>query len=158
MAASVNKVILIGNLGRDPEIRFNSDGGNKIVTLSVATSESWKDKTSGERRDRTEWHKVVVFNEKLSEICEKYLKKGSKLYLEGQLQTRKWTDKQGQDRYTTEIILAKYKGEITLLSSNSGESEQDISENSSGLNKSLGNNVLGETKMFLDYLNDDVPF
>jgi single-strand DNA-binding protein len=110
MAGSVNKVILIGNLGRDPEVRFNQEGGGKIVTLSVATSESWKDKTSGERRDRTEWHRVVVFNDKLAEVAEKYMKKGSKVYLEGQLQTRKWTDQQGQERYTTEVILGRYRG------------------------------------------------
>lgn len=119
MAGSVNKVILVGNLGRDPEVRFSPEGG-KIVTLSVATSESWKDKTSGERRDRTEWHRVVVFNDKLAEVSEKYLKKGSKVYLEGQLQTRKWTDQQGQERYTTEVILGRYRGELTMLDARSG--------------------------------------
>ena len=123
MAGSVNKVILIGNLGRDPEVRFNQEGGGKIVTLSVATSESWKDKTSGERRDRTEWHRVVVFNDKLAEVAEKYLKKGSKVYLEGQLQTRKWTDQQGQERYTTEVILGRYRGEMTMLDGRSGGAE-----------------------------------
>jgi single-strand DNA-binding protein len=120
MAGSVNKVILVGNLGRDPEVRFSSEGGGKIVTLSVATSEMWKDKTSGERRDRTEWHRVVVFNEKLAEVAEKYLKKGSKIYLEGQLQTRKWTDQQGQERYTTEVVLGRYRGEMTMLDTRGG--------------------------------------
>lgn len=116
MAGSVNKVILVGNLGRDPEVR-NSADGMKIVQLSVATSESWKDKMSGERKDKTEWHRVVVFNEHLADICEKYLRKGSKVYLEGQLQTRKWTDQQGQEKYTTEVVLQRYRGELTMLDS-----------------------------------------
>lgn len=128
MAGSVNKVILVGNLGRDPEVRFNPEGG-KIVTLSVATGESWKDKTSGERRDRTEWHRVVVFNDKLAEVSEKYLRKGSKVYLEGQLQTRKWTDQQGQERYTTEVVLGRYRGELTMLDARNGGDEQGMSDN-----------------------------
>ena len=106
MAGSVNKVILIGNLGRDPEIRSTNDG-TRVANMSVATSESWKDKASGERKERTEWHRVVVFNDRLVEIIEKYLKKGSKVYLEGALQTRKWTDKDDQERYTTEVVLRK---------------------------------------------------
>lgn len=114
MAGSVNKVTLVGNLGRDPEIRHTQDG-MKIVHLSVATSESWKDKGSGERRDRTEWHRVVLFNERLGEIADKYLRKGSKVYLEGQLQTRKWTDQAGVEKYTTEVVLQRYRGELTLL-------------------------------------------
>ena len=103
MAGSVNKVILVGNLGRDPELRSTQDG-MRIANLAVATSESWRDRVSGERKERTEWHRVVIFNERLAEIAEKYLKKGSKVYLEGALQTRKWTDNSGQDRYTTEIV------------------------------------------------------
>jgi len=114
MAGSVNKVILIGNLGRDPEIRSTNDG-TRVANLSVATSESWRDKTSGERKERTEWHRVVVFNDKLVEIIEKYLKKGSKVYLEGALQTRKWTDQSGTEKYTTEVVLQKYRGELTML-------------------------------------------
>ncbi len=114
MAGSVNKVILVGNLGRDPEIRHTQDG-NKIVNLSLATSERWKDKGSGEPRERTEWHRVVVFNEHLAGIAEQYLKKGSKVYLEGQLQTRKWTDQSGQDKYTTEVVLQRYRGELHML-------------------------------------------
>jgi single-strand DNA-binding protein len=114
MAGSVNKVILIGNLGRDPEVRSMQDGG-KIVQLSVATSESWRDRTSGERRERTEWHRVVIFNEQLAKIAEQYLRKGSTIYIEGQLQTRKWTDQQGQEKYTTEIVLQRYRGELTML-------------------------------------------
>ncbi|MBX9805144.1 MAG: single-stranded DNA-binding protein [Alphaproteobacteria bacterium] len=124
MAGSVNKVILVGNLGRDPEVRHSPEGG-KIVTLSVATGESWKDKATGERRDRTEWHRVVVFNDKLAEVSEKFLKKGSKVYLEGQLQTRKWTDQQGQERYTTEIVLGRYRGEMTMLDGRAGGGVED---------------------------------
>jgi len=119
MAGSVNKVILIGNLGRDPEVR-NTQDGTAIVHLSVATSENWKDKTTGERRERTEWHRVVLFNEKLGEIAQKYLRKGSKVYLEGTLQTRKWTDKSGVEKYTTEVVLARYRGELTMLDTRGG--------------------------------------
>ncbi|HEY4134869.1 MAG TPA: single-stranded DNA-binding protein [Alphaproteobacteria bacterium] len=114
MAGSVNKVILIGNLGRDPEVRSTQDS-MKIVQLSVATSESWKDKMSGERKDKTEWHRVVIFNERLAEVAEKFLRKGSKVYVEGQLQTRKWTDKDGVEKYTTEVVLSRFRGELTML-------------------------------------------
>jgi single-strand DNA-binding protein len=114
MAGSVNKVILVGNLGRDPEVR-NTQDGSKIVQLSVATSESWKDRMSGERKERTEWHRVVIFNDRLGEIAERYLRKGSKVYLEGALQTRKWTGQDGQERYTTEVVLGRFRGEMTLL-------------------------------------------
>src|SRR5260370_28022700 len=114
MAGSINKVILVGNLGRDPELRSTQDG-MRIANLTLATSESWRDRVSGERKERTEWHRVVIFNDRLSEIAEKYLKKGGKVYVEGQLQTRKWTDQQGQERYTTEIALTRFKGELTML-------------------------------------------
>jgi len=114
MAGSVNKVILVGNLGRDPEVRSMQDGG-KIVQLSVATSENWRDRNTGERRERTEWHRVVIFNENLAKVAEQYLRKGSSIYVEGQLQTRKWTDQQGQERYTTEVVLQRYRGELTML-------------------------------------------
>jgi single-strand DNA-binding protein len=114
MAGSVNKVILVGNLGRDPEVRHTQDG-QKIVHLAVATSERWRDRSSGENRERTEWHRVVIFNERLGEIAEKYLSKGRQVYLEGQLQTRKWTDQSGQERYTTEVVLQRFRGELTLL-------------------------------------------
>jgi single-strand DNA-binding protein len=114
MAGSVNKVILIGNLGKDPEIRALQDG-SKVVNLTLATSETWKDKSSGERQERTEWHKVVVFNDKLAEVAEKYLRKGSKVYLEGQLQTRKWQDKSGADRYSTEVNIGRFNGQLTML-------------------------------------------
>jgi single-strand DNA-binding protein len=114
MAGSVNKVILIGNLGRDPELRSTQDG-TRIANLAVATSESWRDRASGERKERTEWHRVVIFNERLAEIAEKYLKKGAKVYVEGALQTRKWTDQGGQERYSTEIVLQRFRGELTML-------------------------------------------
>src|SRR5258705_2113272 len=119
MAGSVNKVILVGNLGRDPELRSTQDG-TRIANLAVATSESWRDRVSGERKERTEWHRVVIFNERLAEIAEKYLKKGAKVYLEGALQTRKWTDNSGQERYTTEIVLQRFRGELTMLDSARG--------------------------------------
>ncbi len=114
MAGSVNKVILVGNLGRDPEIRSTQDG-TRVANLALATSESWRDRVSGERKERTEWHRVVIFNERLVEIAEKYLRKGSKIYVEGALQTRKWTDQQGQERYSTEIVLQRFRGELTML-------------------------------------------
>ncbi|OHC83537.1 MAG: single-stranded DNA-binding protein [Rhodospirillales bacterium RIFCSPLOWO2_12_FULL_67_15] len=119
MAGSVNKVILVGNLGRDPEVRY-AQSGTKIVNMSVATSESWKDKQTGERQERTEWHRVVIFNDRLGDVAEKYLKKGSKVYLEGQLRTRKWTDKSGQEKYTTEVVIERFRGELTLLDSKGG--------------------------------------
>jgi len=116
MAGSVNKVILVGNLGRDPEIRTMQSGG-RVCNLSVATSESWNDKQSGERREKTEWHRVVIFDDRLVDVCEKYLRKGRKVYLEGQLQTRKWQDQSGQDRYSTEVVLQRFRGELQLLDS-----------------------------------------
>ena len=114
MAGSINKVILVGNLGRDPEVRAIQDG-SRIVNLSLATSERWKDRNTGEQRERTEWHRVVIFNENLGRIAEQYLRKGSTCYIEGQLQTRKWTDQQGAEKYTTEVVLQRYRGELTLL-------------------------------------------
>jgi single-strand DNA-binding protein len=120
MAGSVNKVTLIGNLGKDPEVR-NTQSGMKIVNLRIATSESWNDKASGERQERTEWHSVVIMNERLADIAERYLRKGSKVYLEGKLQTRKWTDQSGQDRYTTEVMLGRIGAELVLLDRASGE-------------------------------------
>ena len=114
MAGSVNKVILVGNLGRDPEIRSTQDG-MRIANLNLATSESWRDKMSGERKEKTEWHRVVIFNERLTELAEKYLRKGSKIYVEGQLQTRKWTDQSGQEKYSTEVVLTRFRGELTML-------------------------------------------
>jgi single-strand DNA-binding protein len=119
MAGSVNKVILVGNLGRDPEVRTMQDG-SPVVNLSIATSESWKDRNTGERRERTEWHRVVIFNEALAKVAQNYLKKGSTVYLEGALQTRKWTDQSGMEKYTTEIVLQRYRGELTMLGGRAG--------------------------------------
>ncbi|MBM3516433.1 MAG: single-stranded DNA-binding protein [Alphaproteobacteria bacterium] len=116
MAGSVNKVILIGNLGRDPEVR-RMQSGDAVVNLSVATSESWRDRESGERQEKTEWHRVVIFDQNLCKVAEQFLKKGAKVYLEGQLQTRKWTDQSGQERYTTEVVLPRFRGALTMLDS-----------------------------------------
>jgi single-strand DNA-binding protein len=121
MAGSVNKVILIGNLGRDPEVRSFQNGG-KVVNLRIATSETWRDRNSGEKKERTEWHSVAIFNEALGKIAEQYLKKGSTVYIEGQLETRKWQDQSGQDKYTTEIVLRPYSGNLTLLGGRDGGS------------------------------------
>lgn len=121
--SSVNKVILIGNLGRDPEVRSMSSG-DPVVNLSLATSERWKDKSSGEQREKTEWHRVVVFDERLCDVAQKYLRKGSKIYIEGQLQTRKWTDQQGVEKYSTEVVLKRFNGVLTMLDSRSDQSEQ----------------------------------
>ncbi|MEM9739838.1 MAG: single-stranded DNA-binding protein [Pseudomonadota bacterium] len=114
MAGSVNKVILVGNLGRDPEVRQFQNGG-QVCNLSIATSENWKDRNTGERKEKTEWHRVAIFNEGLVRVAQSYLKKGSKVYLEGQLETRKWTDQSGQEKYTTEIVLRNYSGQLTML-------------------------------------------
>ncbi|MCE2715891.1 MAG: single-stranded DNA-binding protein [Pseudomonadota bacterium] len=145
MAGSVNKVILIGNLGKDPEVR-NAQDGSKIVSFSVATSETWKDKQSGERKDRTEWHRVVLFNDKLGEIAEKYLRKGSKVYIEGSLQTRKWTDSNNIERYSTEVVLSRFRGELTLL------------DNRGGGDHSLEGDTATSLPSHFDELNDDIPF
>jgi len=131
MAGSVNKVILIGNLGRDPEIR-NLQDGSRVANLSIATSESWRDKASGERRERTEWHRVVIFNDRLVDVVERFLKKGSKVYVEGQLQTRKWTDQSGQEKYTTEVVLQRFRGELTMLDGRGGGAGEATDEGGAG--------------------------
>ena len=152
MAGSVNKVILVGNLGRDPEVRHTNDG-MPIVQLSVATSDQWRDKTTGDRRERTEWHRVVIFNERLGEVAQKFLHKGSKVYLEGQLQTRKWTDQQGQERYTTEVVLQRYRGELTMLDSRGGgEGGGGAYDTSGGGVQSGGSSSDGGD------LDDEIPF
>jgi single-strand DNA-binding protein len=120
MAGSVNKVILIGNLGRDPEIR-NTQDGSKVANFTLATNERWRDRNSGEMRERTEWHRIAIFNERLVDVAERYLRKGSKVYLEGQLQTRKWTDQSGQERQTTEVVLTRFRGELTMLDGRGAE-------------------------------------
>ncbi len=169
MAGSINKVILVGNLGADPEIRHTQDG-KAIANLRIATSETWRDKSSGERKERTEWHKVVIFNEGLCRIAEQYLKKGSKVYLEGQLQTRKWQDQQGQDRYTTEIVLQGYNSQLTMLDARSGAGMSDGSQvgysggNSSGYDYGSSNGNFGSepsqqpSSSFEKTLDDEIPF
>jgi single-strand DNA-binding protein len=162
MAGSINKVILVGNLGRDPEIRRTQDG-RPIANLRVATSETWRDKTSGEKRERTEWHNVVIFNEGLCRVVEQYLKKGSKVYLEGQLQTRKWQGQDGQDRYTTEVVLQNFNGQLVLLDrpatgagAGGGMQEDDYSSYSSGGN---GDTFKSAAKPIFDKkIDDEIPF
>ena len=163
MAGSVNKVILIGNLGADPEIRRTQDG-RPIANLRVATSESWRDKATGERRERTEWHRVVIFNEGLSRIAEQYLKKGSKVYLEGSLQTRKWQDQQGQDRYSTEVVLQGFNSQLTMLdraggggaSSEMGESSSEFG--SPGPTRERAPALAGAGGGRRDDMDDEIPF
>ena len=159
MAGSVNKVILVGNLGRDPEVRYSKDG-NKIVNFSLATSEKWTDK-SGEKQERTEWHKVVIFNERLCEIAEKYLNKGSKIYVEGQLQTGKWTGNDGQERYTTEVVLNRFRGELTMLDSrSSGSLEEGSSVQGSAFSGSEESTKANSDEIgtVSDQLDDEIPF
>jgi len=127
MAGSVNKVILVGNLGRDPEVR-RLGNGEPVVNLRIATSETWKDKGTGERKEKTEWHSVVIFNENLGRVAEQYLKKGSKVYIEGQLQTRKWQDQSGVEKYSTEVVLQRFRGELTILDSRGGAGEHGEEE------------------------------
>ena len=154
MSGSVNKVTLVGNLGRDPEVRAMQNG-DKIVQLSVATSDRWKDKNSGEQRERTEWHRVVIFNDALGRIAEQYLKKGSTVYLEGQLQTRKWTDQQsGQEKYTTEVVLQRYRGELTLLGS---RSENQISNDQQNAEIDQSSQISMSDDIASD-LDDEIPF
>ncbi len=154
MAGSVNKVILIGNLGADPEVRHTQDG-RPIVNLRVATSESWRDKSSGERRERTEWHRVVIFNEGLAKIAEQYLKKGSKVYLEGSLQTRKWQDQSGQDRYSTEVVLQGFNSSMTMLDGRS-ESGGGGGYSSGGGSSSSGGG--GSDDFQRGDIDDEIPF
>lgn len=158
MAGSVNKVILIGNLGRDPEIR-RTTSGDPIANFRIATSETWRDRTTGERKERTEWHSVVIFNEGLAKIAEQFLKKGSKVYVEGQLATRKWTDQAGQDRYVTEIVLQKFRGALTLLDS-AGHARPpepgDADDYGSTSTRQPG--APPATGSFSSDLDDDIPF
>ena len=156
MSGSLNKVILIGNLGKDPELRYTQDN-KKIVSFSLATSESWKDKVTSERKDKTEWHQIVIFNERLCDIANQYLHKGSKVYIEGQLQTRKWQDKSGNEHYKTEIILQQFRGELTILDS---KKENEYSHTSDSIEPHIDKepSALPSTKPFNYDLNDDVPF
>jgi len=158
MAGSVNKVILVGNLGADPEIRHTQDG-RPIANLRIATSESWRDRNTGERRERTEWHRVVIFNEGLCKIVEQYVKKGSKVYIEGQLQTRKWTDQSGQDRYSTEVVLQGFNSSLTMLDSRGGGGSGggDFGGSSGGYdNGNYGGSQGGGN--FNQDLDDEIPF
>jgi single-strand DNA-binding protein len=154
MAGSVNKVILVGNLGRDPEVR-HTQGGDAIVHLAVATSETWRDRQSGERRERTEWHRVVIFNENLGKVAQQYLKKGSKVYIEGQLQTRKWTDQQGQEKYTTEVVLQRFRGELQMLDGRAGGSGGGFDDDRGG---GPGERSGGFERGGGDDLDDEIPF
>jgi single-strand DNA-binding protein len=167
MSGSLNKVTLIGNLGRDPEVR-RLNNGEPVVNLRIATAETWKDKMSGERRERTEWHSVVIFNENLAKIAEQYLKKGAKVYLEGQLQTRKWQDQQsGQERYTTEIVLQRYRGELTMLDgkggggSSSGMVDDYGGDQGGGYDEGYSSGGGGGAKKAVSNkkdMDDDIPF
>lgn len=156
MAGSVNKVILIGNVGKDPEIR-TTNNGSRLVNMSVATSESWKDKATGERKENTQWHRVVVFNEQLVGVIERFVKKGSKVYLEGQLETRKWTDTEGKDNYSTEVVLRPYSGQLTMLDSR-GSSEGGDYTRSSGSNEAPSFNSPAASGGYAADLDDDIPF
>ena len=150
MAGSVNKVILVGNLGKDPEVR-RMTSGEPIVNLSVATSENWRDKATGERKEKTEWHRVVIFNKNLADVAEKYLRKGAKVYLEGALQTRKWTDKDGQDKYSTEVVLNRFNGTLVMLDGRSG--------GGGGGEVGFGGGAREQPASFQrDELDDEIPF
>lgn len=163
--SSLNKAIIIGNLGRDPEVRYTNDGA-LIVSLAVATSETWKDKASGERKERTEWHNVVIFNENLGKIAEQYCKKGTKVYLEGQLQTREYTDRDGNQRRTTEVVLPRFRGELLLLSENPRNGKIGGGGGIGGINGGLGGSgrvvELAPSKPYhraaKDIIDDDIPF
>lgn len=159
MAGSVNKVILVGNLGADPEIR-SMNSGDRIANLRIATSESWKDKSSGERKEKTEWHRVVVFNEHLVTVAEKFLKKGSKVYIEGALVTRKWTDQAGVEKFSTEVVLQKFRGELTMLDGPSGgdTSSAERSTGSSGFGSGTGGGGSGPREDFTADLDQEIPF
>jgi single-strand DNA-binding protein len=167
MAGSVNKVILIGNLGADPEVRHTQDG-RSICNLRLATTESWRDKQSGERREKTEWHSVVIFNEQLGKVAQQYLKKGSKVYIEGQLQTRKWQDSSGSDRYTTEVVLQNYAGQLTMLDGRGGASGFSESGSSGGYDaggardqgamRGAKSRDASAPKSFEKDLDDEIPF
>jgi single-strand DNA-binding protein len=170
MAGSVNKVILVGNLGKDPEVR-TLNSGDKVCNLTIATSESWRDRNSGERKEKTEWHRVVIFNDNLVKVAEQYLKKGSSVYLEGALQTRKWTDQQGVEKYSTEIVLQKFRGELTMLggrNDNAGGGDRDYggggdyagggSSSGGGFGGGQRNQPSGPREDFSADLDDEIPF
>ncbi len=161
MAGSVNKVILVGNLGKDPEVR-RLNSGEPVVNLSIATSENWRDKQSGERKEKTEWHRVVIFNENLAKVAEQYLKKGAKVYVEGQLQTRKWTDQAGVEKYSTEVVLSKFRGELTMLDGKSegGGGRTSYDDEAGGFTAKAGGKRVadGPRESFNADLDDEIPF
>ena len=157
MAYSINKVTLVGNIGNEPEVK-TFQNGNKVVNLSLATSERWKDKESGEMKTNTEWHKVVIYNPVLADIAEKYVKKGSKIYLEGQLQTRKWQDSSGADKYTTEVVLQNYRGELLLLDRTNDSNSYKGIEGQNQSTQNLNKDSKIETLNNLENLDDDIPF
>jgi single-strand DNA-binding protein len=156
MAGSVNKVILVGNLGADPEIR-TLNSGDRVANLRLATSETWRDRGSGERRERTEWHRVVIFNDNLVKVAEQYLRKGSKVYVEGALQTRKWTDQSGQEKFSTEVVLQKFRGELTMLDGRGGDAERDEGYGG-GFSSGPRQPASGPREDFSADLDDEIPF
>jgi single-strand DNA-binding protein len=157
MAGSVNKVILVGNLGKDPEVK-KLPSGDSMVNLSIATSESWRDKQSGERKEKTEWHKVVIFNDHLAKVAEQYLRKGAKVYIEGSLQTRKWTDQEGKDRYSTEVVVPKFRGDLTMLDTKGGGGDFVAAEDRNGSARGGGRAMTGGGMSSGDDLDDEIPF
>lgn len=157
MAGSVNKVILIGNLGKDPEVR-RLNSGAPVVSFSIATSESWRDKNTGGRKERTDWHNVVVFNEGLAKIAEQYLKKGSKVYVEGKMQTRKWQDQSGNDRYTTEVVLPAFGGAITLLGDKQGEDRTEPAASGRNAYAEAKGKPASAAPSYAEELDDEIPF
>lgn len=161
MAGSVNKVILVGNLGKDPEVR-SMQSGDRVCNLSIATSESWKDKTSGERKEKTEWHRVVVFNQNIVNVCENYLKKGAKVFIEGQLETRKWTDQSGAEKYSTEVVLRPFRGELTMLDSKGGRAEGGGYAQSEGGSMAAmpggGGGSRAQAAAAAEQFEDEIPF
>jgi len=155
MSGSVNKVILVGNLGRDPEVRTMQNGG-KVCNLSVATSERWRDRASGDQQERTEWHRVVIFDDRLVDVAERYLQKGAKIYIEGELQTRKWQDQSGQERYTTEVVLRRFRGQLTMLDSRGGGGGGDSYPQDMGSSGGMSGGPMGGPPR--DDLDDEIPF
>jgi single-strand DNA-binding protein len=154
MAGSVNKVILVGNLGADPEIR-TLNSGDRVANLRLATSETWRDRQSGERKERTEWHRVVIFNDNLVKVAESYLRKGAKVYLEGALQTRKWTDQSGQEKYSTEVVLQKFRGELTMLDGRGGGDDDAAGFSGGGFQR---RESTGPRENFSADMDDEIPF
>ncbi len=156
MAGSVNKVILVGNLGRDPEVR-RLNSGDPVVNLRIATSETWRDKASGEKRDRTEWHNVVIFNDNLAKVAENYLRKGTRVYVEGQLQTRKWQDRDGNDRYTTEVVIQRFRGDLQILSARGDEGGYAPADEERAAGGGYGGGAGGGARESFE-LDDEIPF